>query len=174
VAHTVTYFLVGLVAFAVLDYARKFAQTDLRLLMRQAGDPLVMAGPLFQPARGVLFGAALYPLRTAVLGGRRGWLVLWGALVAFGVLGTFGPAPGSLEGLIYTTLRLRTHLEVLPEVVLQALALSVTLWYWVNHQEKKWISWTLGVAFVLVLLLPAVGLLVGPARVPGARPGGGG
>ena len=49
VTHTVTYFLVGLAAFWCLDYTRTFAEPGVRSLMRQTDDPLVMAGPLFQP-----------------------------------------------------------------------------------------------------------------------------
>jgi len=51
VAHTVTYFLVGLVAFFWFDYARLFAETELRFLMRPVSDPMVAAGPLFQPPK---------------------------------------------------------------------------------------------------------------------------
>jgi hypothetical protein len=165
VTHTVTYFLVGLLAFVSLDYARKFTETDLQLLMRQTGDPMVMAGPLFQPIRGFLFGVVLYPLREALFNKKRGWLVLWGVLVIVGVLGTFGPAPGSLEGMIYTKLSLRTQLEVLPEILVQPLLLSVILCYWVRY-PKRWMHWCLAILFILVLFFPTLGLLAGPARAP--------
>ena len=128
--------------------------------------PLVMAGPLFQPLRGLLFGLAFYPLRGPLFGARAGWLVLWLVLVAVGIVGPFGPAPGSLEGVVYTTLPLRFHLGSLPEVVAQSLALAALLWYWVNHPAKRWLTWGLGVAFVAVLLLPTLGLLAGRARGP--------
>src|SRR5712692_1767947 len=55
VTHTVTYFLIGLAAFWCFGYARKFAEPGVRSLMRQTDEPLVMAGPLFQPIRGLLF-----------------------------------------------------------------------------------------------------------------------
>ena len=74
VTHTVTYFAMGLPASTVFDYKKLYADTALRLLMRQTTDPLVMSGPLFQPIRGFLFG----------------------------ILGPFGPAPGSIEGVICT------------------------------------------------------------------------
>jgi hypothetical protein len=105
VTHTVTYFIMGLLAFYIFDYARLFAETGLNLLMRQTSEPLVMAGPLIIP--------------------------------------------------------IGIQLKGLPEVLLQALILSVVLFYWVNHPEKKWLSWVLGIAFFLVMLLPTLGLLVG-------------
>ena len=166
VTHTVTYFLIGLAALWSFDYSHKFAEPGIRSLMRQIDEPLVMAGPLFQPIRGLLFGLVFYLLREPLFGARTGWLVLWLVLVVVGIVGTFGPAPGSLEGIVYTTLPLRFHLESLPEIVVQALALAALLWYWVNHPAKKWLSWGLGVAFVAVLLLPALGLLPGRATSP--------
>jgi hypothetical protein len=166
VTHTVTYFVIGLAAFWCFDYARKFAEPGVRSLMRQTGEPLVMAGPLFQPIRGLLFGLVFYLLRQPLFADRAGWLVLWLVLVVVGVLGTFGPAPGSLEGMVYTTLPFRFHLESLPEIVVQSLALAAVLWYWVNHPGRRWLSWALGVAFAVVLLLPALGLLAGRATTP--------
>ena len=166
VTHTVTYFLVGLAAFWCFDYAGKFAGPGVRSLMRQTDEPLVMAGPMFQPIRGLLFGFVFYLLREPIFGARKGWLMLWLVLVVVGILGTFGPAPGSLEGMVYTTLPLRFHLESLPEIVVQALAFSALLWYWVNHSAKRWLTWGLGVAFVAALLLPTLGLLVGRAIAP--------
>ena len=92
--------------------------------------------------------------------------MLWLVLVVVGILGTFGPAPGSVEGMIYTTLPFRFQLESLPEIVVQALALSALLWYWVNHPGKRWLTWVLGAAFMAVLLLPTLGLLAGRATAP--------
>jgi hypothetical protein len=65
-----------------------------------------------------------------------------------------------------STLPFRFHLESLPEIVVQALALAAVLWYWVNHSSKRWLTWVLGVAFLAVLLLPTLGLLAGRATAP--------
>ncbi|MGB3905834.1 MAG: hypothetical protein WBB22_13030 [Anaerolineae bacterium] len=46
------------------------------------------------------------------------------------------------------------------EVVPQALLLSVILFYWVNHPEKRWLNWVMGALFIVMLILPAMGLLV--------------
>jgi hypothetical protein len=120
-----------------------------------------MAGPLFQPVRGLLFGVVFYLLREPLFGRRRGWLVLWVTLVVLGILGTFGPTPGSLEGLVYTVLPPWLHLRGLPEVLLQSLFLSLLVSYWVNHPDKRWLDRVLGTAFVLALLLPSLGLMLG-------------
>jgi hypothetical protein len=161
VTHTVTYFIMGLIASTVFEYGRLYAETSLNLLMRQTSDPLVMAGPLFQPIRGALFGIVFFLLRDTFFGRKNGWLVMWITLVVVGIISPFGPSPGSIEGVIYTTLPMELHLTGLPEVILQALILSAVLFYWVNHPEKKWLNWVMGIVFILMLLLPTLGLLVG-------------
>jgi hypothetical protein len=161
VAHTVTYFLMGILAFFLFDYATQYTQTSLNLLMRPTTHPLVMAGPLFQPIRGLLFGIAFYLLRDVFFGKKYGWLIMWLVLVIIGILSPFGPAPGSIEGLIYTSLPLSSHLTGQLEVYLQSLLLAVVVTYWVLHPEKKWLTWLLGAAFCLVLLMPTLGLLMG-------------
>jgi hypothetical protein len=126
VTHTVTYFIMGLLALTLLDYAGFFADSSLNVMMRPTDDPWVMAGPLFQPRRG-----------------------------------TFGPAPGSIEGMLFTIFPLWVHLRSLPEVLLQSLFLALILVYWVNHPQKKWLTWVMGIAFVILMSFPILGLLVG-------------
>jgi hypothetical protein len=170
VTHTVTYFVFGVLAMFVFDYARLFAETDLRFLMRPTTDPVVMAGPLFQPIRGLLFGALLFMLRETFFTTQWGWLRLWLVLVVFGILGAPGPVPGSLEGMIYTKIPLWVQLKGLPEVVLQTLGFSRLLCYWADHPEKRWLSWCLGVVFAVVYLLPALGFLADRTETPIGRP----
>jgi hypothetical protein len=159
VTHTATYFLVGVLAFTLLDYGTWYAESSLNRLMRPTSDPLVMAGPLFQPIRGVLFGLVFFLLRDTLFREKRGWLVLWSVLVVLGIINTFGPAPGSIEGLVYTTLPIGVQMKGLLETVLQSLLLSLVLVYWVRRPEKRWLNWSMGVVFALVMLLPTLGLL---------------
>jgi hypothetical protein len=161
VVHTITYFVAGILAYTIGDYAKTFSQPPLSYLMRPTSDPLVMAGPLFQPVRGVVFASALYPLRNVLFAERRGWLKLWWLLLALGVLATFGPAPGSVEGMIYTIIPPLTQILGLWEVLLQSLLLSVVLFYWVNHPQKRWLNWALGIVFSILMILPLLALLVG-------------
>jgi hypothetical protein len=161
VVHTVTYFAVGLLAFTLFDYSTRFADPSLRGLMRQTDDPLVAAGPLFQPIRGFLFGIVFYMLRDALFRGRGGWFTMWVMLVLVGIFSTFGPTPGSVEGMIYTTLPITGQLFGLIEILLQSLLLSVITTYWVSHPRARWLNWVLGILFALVLILPSLGLLLG-------------
>ena len=159
IVHTITYFVAGILAYTLGGYEKTFSQPPLSYFMRPTSDPLVMAGPLFQPIRGVIFASAFYPLRDVLFGQRRGWLILWWLLLALGVLSTFGPAPGSVEGLIYTIISPVSQILGLWEVLLQSLLFSFILFYWVNHPEKRWVSWTLGTSFSIVMILSVLGLL---------------
>jgi hypothetical protein len=161
VTHTLTYFVMGMIAFALFDYSARFAEPHIAAFMRQTDTPIVAAGPLFQPIRGVLFGIVFYLLRDTFFGKKRGWLTMWIMLVIVGILSTFGPSPGSIEGMIYTVWPFADHLFGAPEVYIQALLLSLIVTYWVDHPEKKWLSWVLGVLFFLVMIFPVLGLLVG-------------
>jgi hypothetical protein len=159
IVHTVTYFVAGVLAYTLGDYEKTYSEPPLSYFMRPTSDPWVMAGPLFQPVRGVIFALAFYPFRDVLFAERGGWLRMWWLLVALGILSTFGAAPGSVEGLIYTIIPPRAQILGLWEVLLQSLLLSAVLSYWVHHSTKRWLGWTLGVAFCIVNILLVLGLL---------------
>ncbi len=160
VVHTLTYFCVGLLAFTFFDYSAKFADPAISCLMRQTNDPWVMAGVLFQPIRGLLFGGVFYLLRDIVFARRHGWLVMWINLIVVGIISTFGPSPGSLEGLIYTKLAFSSLWGGMLEVLCQSLLLAGLVSYWVNHPDNRWLGGVLWVGFALAMALPALGLVV--------------
>jgi hypothetical protein len=162
VVHTVTYAVVGMLALWLLDYAEFFAKPDMAGIMRPTSDPRVTAGPLFQPLRGFVFALAIYPIREIVFTRPRGWLVLWGLFVALGIVSPFGPTPGSIEGMVYTVITVPHHLRGLPEGLVQSAALAFGVVYLVNHPEKRWLHRLVLAAFVVLMVLPVLGLLVGP------------
>jgi hypothetical protein len=159
VVHTVTYFIMGLIAFNFLNYTDKFSAPTMACWMRPTDDLLVMIGPMFQPIRGLIFALVFYPLREIFFGRKNGWLLMWWTLVALGILSTFGPPPGSVEGLLYTTIPLSIQLPGLLEVIPQAFLLSAILYFWVNFPEKKWLNWVMGMLFFVLMSFPLLGLL---------------
>jgi hypothetical protein len=156
VSHTLTYFLMGALAAHFLTDAESMAAPILAC----ARLPIHGHGPLFQPLRGLVFALVFYPLRECLFGRKNGWLLMAWMLIALGILSTFGPASGSIEGMIYTPVPIRFQLRGWVEVVPQALLLSALLCYWVNHPEKKWLNWLLGTLFFIAMALPVLGLLV--------------
>lgn len=161
VVHTVTYFVVGLLAFTLLDYNSKFADPIVSKFMRQTNDPLVAAGPSLQIIRGFLFGLVFFAFRECIFERKNGWLILWSMLVIVGILSPFGAAPSSIEGIIYTYLPAWFHILGLPEVLVQSFLLAFVTNYWVNNPSRKWLGWMLWTIFVLVILMSIMGVLAG-------------
>jgi len=170
IVHTVTYTGIGMIAFSLFRYGHAIREDPVRQAsMRPTDHPLVMAGPLFQPLRGALFGMAFYLLRDVIFA-PGGWWALWLTLVIVGVLSTFAPAASSIEGLIYLKPSPTGFLwGGLLEILTQSLLLAVVTYLWVRH-PAAWASWLLGTLFVLALLMPALGLATRASR---SRPGPG-
>ncbi len=166
VTHTVTYFIAGILAMTLFDYAELFADPNNAYPMRLLSDPIVYAAPLFQPLRGLLFGVIFYLLRDVLFRPRDGWLILWALLFIVGILNPFGPAPGSIEGMLFTTPSVWSQIMGLREIVFQALILSLLLWYWVRTPDKRWLTWLMSTAFVLILIMSVMGVLVVTGRFP--------
>jgi hypothetical protein len=164
--HTVTYFAIGLVSFLFLDYSARYADPTVAVALRQTDHPLVTAGPLFQVLRGTLFGIAFYVLRDLIFPKPRGWLTLWLVLLIVGIFSPFSSAPGSIEGVVYSTLPLWFHLMSLPELIVQSFLLAVVTHYWVNHPEKLWIKLSLGILFTMIVLLVGLGILSSLGLLP--------
>ncbi|MEN8172881.1 MAG: hypothetical protein ABFS03_08370, partial [Chloroflexota bacterium] len=66
---------------------------------------------------------------------------------------------------IYTTLPFAEHFPGWLEVMTQAFLLSLITFYWVRNSDKKWISWVMSILFVILLILPIMGLVFGSVGV---------
>ena len=165
--HMLTYFLAGLAAFLLMDYRQLLEDTELRYLMRPVSSPWVAIGPALQVIRGMLFALILYPFASEIIRRKNGAVLLWGLFVGLAILGTAGPSPGSLEGMIYTKVELIHHLRGLPEVLLQTLLFSFGLVAWCR-KPARWKNAVTIVAVVLVLLMSVAGALAAMGMLPKA------
>jgi len=156
VVHTVTYFICGVAAFFLFHYGGALSESSF---MRPATDPIVKVAVLFQPIRGLLFGIVFFLLRDILFKRKNGWLIAWIMLVFVGIISTFGPAPGSIEGYIYLKEGIIKTSGGITEILVQSFLLSFVTYYWVNHPEKKWLSWFIGILFSIVLTLAFLSLL---------------
>jgi hypothetical protein len=161
IVHTVSYMLMGLWASTYMNYKEAYAVPYMVCWMRQFGDPLLTAGPLFQPLRGIVFALAFYPLRDTLFGNKYGWAIIFWLLVAIGILSPFGPPPGSIEGMVYTVIPLTEQVSGYLEIVPQAFLLAVGLFYWIKFPEKKWLNRLLGLLFILSIIFPVLGVVAG-------------
>jgi hypothetical protein len=156
--HMVTYFVAGLLAFTLLDYAAAFQSEHMACWMRPTTSRWVAAGPGLQWIRGLIFALVLFPFRHVFLESERGWLKLWGLLLGLGILSTYGPAPGSVEGLVYTKIPPLDQVKGLAEVVGQSLAFSILLVGWYRRPHRAWDN-VLYVLAGLVVLMSLAGAL---------------
>jgi hypothetical protein len=159
--HSITYMILGALAYHFLHYA-DFINNPCSG-MRPITSLWVILGVPLQVFRGVLFASVFYLFREQLFGRKNGWLLMAWMLVGIGILGTFAAPAGSLEGFIFTTTPLWMQVRGYLEIVTQAVLLSALLCYWVNHPGKKWLSWTLGVAYAVCVVLPMMAL-VAPKR----------
>lgn len=158
ICHTLTYLVMGALAYHFLHYADTINKPNSGLT--PTSSPLILFGPLLQVGRGVLFATVFYPFREILFGRKNGWLLVAWMLIGIGILGTFAAPPGSLEGFIFTTAPVASQLRGYLEVVPQALLLSALLFYWVRHPAKAWVNWSLGVAYGIgAIVLPILGLM---------------
>lgn len=163
IVHTATYFVMGLIAFYAFNYTESFQTGPLALIMRPTTDPMVAAGPMFQPIRGALFGVVFYLLREVLFARNRGWLIMWVMLVIVGILSTFGPTPGSIEAAIYTRFTVSTLYDIsLIEVYGQALLLSLGVFFWVRNPGNRWLVWGFSIVAGLAIMGSLAALFLAP------------
>jgi hypothetical protein len=160
ISHTVTYFVTGVGASILLGYATRMIRPDVDPIIRKMTDPILIAGPLFQPLRATLLAIVFYLLRDILFSDRKGWLIMWCMLVVIGILTPFSASWGGVEGMIFFNLPLSDHIAGWPEVFSQTLLLSVILTYWVDHPKSKRLRIILLVGFILTMLLPVVYLFL--------------
>lgn len=155
----ISYFVFGLIFSTAFNYSNAYATSILSAFMKPTSSPWVAAGPLFQVIRGIVFTIVLFPFRNVFLKNRHGWLLLWGLFIGLAIIGPVGPAPGSVEGMVYTKLPLIYHLYGLPEVLMQTLFFSLGIFYWYRKPGKTW-NILMIVGFVLIVLMSLAGIFL--------------
>jgi hypothetical protein len=158
-AHVITYFIAGILAFNLFNYAEVFGTGDMAVLMKPVDSPWVMAGTALNIFRGILFGIILWPFRTVILETKYGWLYLFGLFLGLAILGTSGPAPGSFEGMIYTNFPVLDQIIGLRETVFQTLLFSLTVYFWYKYPKRIWTILSILIIVLLMMMITA-GLLV--------------
>jgi hypothetical protein len=127
-------------------------------LFRATDSVLVTAGPLFNIIRGILFGLVLYPFRKMLITQKWGWAYLWALFLVLALFSTIGPGPGSIEGLIYTTVPLSHHLITPWEGMLQTLVFSLLLIRWEKGISKR-LSWIIYLLSIMLLAGVIMGVI---------------
>ena len=131
--HIITYIVAGIVFSSLFNYQELFQLGNTAYFMRPVDSSSSLIGPAFQIVRGVLFGLICLLFRPYIIEDKLGYLKLFLILLVIGIINTPGPAPGSIEGWIYTQLPWQIHVFGLPEVVVQVFVFS----YLVAGIDKK-------------------------------------
>lgn len=138
--HVLTYVVAGLIFMKLQNYVDVFSTSEAFANFRPLDSPIVRAAALFQFLRGSFFALLLYPFYDTIISSKRGWLMLFGVLWGFTLIGSVSATPSSIEGLIYTKIPLAEHLIGIPEVTTQMLAFSWLFFKWerrVNINRNK-------------------------------------
>lgn len=130
--HCMTYVLCGIIFSALFHYDELYQQGTIKYFMRPVDSFSTLLGPAFQTVRGLLFGFILLLFKDNILLQKHGWLKLWAITAGLGIVNTPGPAPCSIEGIIYTQLPLEFHIKGAPELLIQTLLFS----YLVANPER--------------------------------------
>lgn len=147
VAHVVTYFIAGSIAYQFLTKELYTGSNPLLAsYMRTEADPALWSHVVtwFLPAnllRGVLMAAALYPF----VGTLTSWALLKRFLsvsalyLIFGFWAAAGAVPGNLEGFVYLRpeFTARVHFIVQPEIIGQGLAFALWLAWWIGPRPAR-------------------------------------
>lgn len=123
--HFVTYILCGLIFAKLFNYDELFNLGNAQYFMRDAYGKSSLVGPFVQIIRGLLLGGILFLLKDNFMTKKNSWLYLWIIIAGIGIVCTPGPAPVSIEGLVYSQLPLEFHLKTAPELFTQTLLFSI-------------------------------------------------
>jgi len=99
VAHIIAYVIITILA---MPLTFSYAESMMELMGFRPLDEINMGVVLFgQVVRGLLFGVVVWLVRDSVIGTKLAWLKLWVILIILGIFNTYGPAHGSIQGMIY-------------------------------------------------------------------------
>ncbi|MCS7186199.1 MAG: hypothetical protein RMK89_04505 [Armatimonadota bacterium] len=146
VTHTVTYFVVGAIAYQLLTKPLYIGEKAIMAtFMRTEDEPELWRHVMvwFFPAqilRGLLMALALFPFLDTLISWnwKKRFLVIAGIYIIFGFWASAVAAPGTIEGFVYLRPEFTPsiHLTVQPEIVVQGLLMSSWLAHWVRPHPQ--------------------------------------
>ncbi len=162
VAHTVAYFIAGLIFATLMNYQEIFASTAFSH-MRHFEHPLVILGGILQLFRGAFLALAFLPFRHVITENKRGWIYVFVALWILMNVGADSAEPGKIEGLIYGDYSLALHLFSFPEFTCSTLLSAWLFHTWERNPQDKRLSVPLIGAIFVIIAFAILGLLFMPS-----------
>ena len=156
VAHTIAYFIAGIVTSNLFNYKELFASDTFSLFMKPTTEPIIALGVCLQIIRGIVMALVLLPIQRVFTEGKYGFLKLGLLILGLSVLSTFSAAFGSIDGFIYTKLSFMEHIIGYPEAFLWIFLFIGILWIFYKF-EKKAINIIAIIFFTLIVLMSIFG-----------------
>jgi len=137
-AHIISYTVVTLIA---MPLTFNYADSVVELMGFRPLDEINMGAVLIgQIIRGLLLGIIIWWIKDSIIGKKLAWLKLWAILVILGIFNTYGPAHGSIQGIIYLA-----PIEDIPvsmsfgmfEIMAQPLLFSIIVTYQRKNKNIK-------------------------------------
>jgi len=98
-AHVIAYTAVTLMAMPLTFH---YADRVVELMGFKPLDEISIGAVLIgQIIRGLMLGIVIWWIKDSIIGKKLAWLKLWAILVILGIFNTYGPAHGSIQGLLY-------------------------------------------------------------------------
>ncbi|MDD4296458.1 MAG: hypothetical protein PHC69_05805 [Ruminiclostridium sp.] len=134
--HIFTYIISAITFAIVFDYNELFRKGITAYYMKDYGSVKIIAGPIIQLFRGVLYGVVLLLTKDSFINKKYGYLKLWMVMLILGLLNPLTISPGSIMGMVYTQLSLEFHLKSVIEAAVQSLLFAAIVTK-SNFFEKK-------------------------------------
>ena len=138
--HIATYIFCGIIFSTMFNYSELYQVGNTKYFMRAVGGASSLIGPVFQILRGLTFGLIFLLFKSSVIETKYGWLKLWIIIAGLGIINTPGPAPSSIEGIIYTQLPMVIHIKGAFEILCQTLLFSYLVANPVDLKENSFIK----------------------------------
>ena len=113
-----TYYVIGLPFLALQSALQESGRIALDLY--ETFRPIGLMAVDGQVLRALAFALVFYPFYNILFESTRGRLILFGAMWGVALFGSVEPQPGSIDGIIYTTISFTEHLYALAAIVLQS------------------------------------------------------
>jgi len=146
-AHVVTYFIVGSVAYQLITHELYVGENPIFAeFMRSQAEPELWSHVMiwFLPAqilRGLLIAGVLYPFFGTLMGWNLGkrWAAISGLYLVLGFWAAAVAAPGTIEGFVYLRPEITpvAQLKVQPEIILQGLLLGLWVAWWMKPRTDS-------------------------------------
>ncbi len=133
--HLFTYILIGFVFLIFQDTLPESRRIALDYY--EPFRPLGMMAVVGQIIRGLAFAFVFYPFYQVLFKNPQGRLIMFGAMWGIALFGSVEPQPGSIEGIIYTTISFIEHISVLFAVAVQMLLFVWLFFKWELLSQKK-------------------------------------